>query len=545
MKKLTFMLFVLLGCTQSNITGPSIKIIPQPLKISEKEGKFILSSRTGIISTPQASEEADYLAVILENAFGKAPSIKSSGKKGIVLRLNPEIKNKTGEEGYVFTSTKKKIIIEAATTTGVFYGIQTLRQLLPPEFEHSPDKKKSFAINAVEIVDKPRFPWRAFMLDEARYFKGMEVVKTLLDQMALHKLNVFHWHLVDDQGWRIEIKKYPGLTEVGSKRKDSMIGGWGSKQFSGKPHEGFYSQEEIKEIVQYAAEKHITIVPEIEMPGHSASAIASYSWLGTIGREMEVPGIFGGKYDIYNVSDPKVEQFLKDVLIEVIDLFPSEVIHIGGDEVDFSKWKTSAGVQDYMKREGLNSPADLQISFTNKISAFIESHDRRMMGWNEILGGVSLHQYHDAEDMKTSQELAPNSVIHFWKGDLTLAEDAVKQGYDIVNSLHSMTYLDYDYETITLEKAYSFDPVPEGLDSTYHHKVLGLGCQMWGEWIPTVEQMEYMVFPRLSAYAEVGWTDKSVKDFEDFTRRLESLKKRWNILGIKYTDFQDLIGESE
>jgi len=542
MKKLIIILFVLLGCTQSNITGPLIKIIPQPLKISEKEGNFILSSRTGIISTYQTSEEADYLAVILENAFGKAPSIKSIGKKGIVLRLNPEIKDKTGKEGYVFTSTKKSIIIEAATTTGVFYGIQTLRQLLPPDFEYSPDEKKSVAINAVEIVDKPRFPWRAFMLDEARYFKGKKVVKTILDQMVLHKMNVFHWHLVDDQGWRIEIKKYPRLTEVGSKRKDSMIGGWGSNRFSGEPHEGFYTQEEIKEIIQYATKRHITIVPEIEMPGHSASAIASYSWLGTIGREMEVPGIFGGKYDIYNVTDPKVEQFLKDVLTEVMDLFPSEVIHIGGDEVDFNKWKKSERVLDYMKKEGLNSPADLQISFTNKISAFIESHDRRMMGWNEILAGVSLHQYHDAEDIKTSQELAPNSIVHFWKGDLTLAEDAVKLGYDIVNSLHSMTYLDYDYETITLEKAYSFDPVPEGLDSTYHHKILGLGCQMWGEWIPTVERMEYQVFPRMSAYAEVGWTDKSVKDLEDFTRRLESMKKRWDILGIEYADFYDLIG---
>ena len=539
MKKLTFMLFVLLGCTQSNITGPSIKIIPQPLKVSEKEGAFILSSRTSIISTSHTSEEADYLAEILKNAFVKAPSINSNGKKGIVLRLNPEIKDKTGEEGYVLTSTKKSITIEATTTTGVFYGIQTLRQLLPPDFEYAPDGKKSIAINAVEIFDMPRFPWRAFMLDEARYFKGGKVVKTLLDQMALHKMNVFHWHLVDDQGWRIEIKKYPGLTEVGSKRKDSMIGGWGSNRFSGKPHEGFYTQEEIEEIIQYATRRHITIVPEIEMPGHSASAIASYSWLGTIGKEMEVPVTFGGKYDIYNVTDPKIEQFLKDVLTEVMDLFPSEVIHIGGDEMDFNKWKTSTRVLDYMKKKGLNSPADLQISFTNKISAFIESHDRRMMGWNEILGGVSLHQYHDAEDMKTSQELAPNSVIHFWKGDITLAEDAVKRGYDIVNSLHSMTYLDYDYETITLEKAYSFDPVPEGLDSTYHHKVLGMGCQMWGEWIPTVERMEYMVFPRLSAYAEVGWTDKSVKDFEDFTRRLESMKKRWNILGIKYADFQD------
>jgi hexosaminidase len=356
--------------------------------------------------------------------------------------------------------------------------------------------------------------------------------------MALHKMNVFHWHLTDDQGWRIEIKKYPNLTEVGSKRADTQIGGWDSDQFSGQSHEGFYTQDQIREIVQYATERHIIIVPEIEMPGHASAAIASYPWLGASGKKIEVSVRFGKHYDIFNVADPQVEQFLTDILLEIMDLFPSKVIHIGGDEVKYNQWKESKQIQIYMKEEGLKTPADLQIHFTNKISNFIESQGRRMMGWNEILGGHVLHAYQSDEDTKVSEKLAQNAIIHFWKGDLQLAEEAVLSGYDIVNSYHKFTYLDYTYKDIPLQKAYNFDPIPEGLDSTLHIKVLGLGCQMWGEWIPTVERMEYQVYPRLSAYAEVGWTDKDMKDFDDFMFRLETMKNRWENLGIQFAKLE-------
>ncbi len=516
MKFIIFLLFFIWGCTQSHHSDRLINIIPQPIKITEKEGVFLLSSNTKIISASETSNEADYLSAILENSFGKSLIIETTGDSGIILKLNSKLKSKIGEEGYIFNSSPKNIIIESVTPHGIFNGIQTLRQLLPPEFEHKRDEKKSTQIKALKIYDKPRRPWRAFMLDEARYFKGINAVKLLLEQMALHKMNIFHWHLVDDQGWRIEIKKYPKLTKIGSKRKNSMLKGWDSHIYSGIPHEGFYTQEEIRDIVQYAAERHITIVPEIEMPGHSASAIVSYPWLGTSGMITEVPSRVGGDFDIYNVTDSRVEQFIKDILIEVMALFPTKIIHIGGDEVDFTIWKESESISEYMKKNGLKSPADLQINFTNKISKFIEFHGRRMMGWNDILGGASIHDYQSAEDVKTSQTLASNSIIHFWKGDLKLVNSAVKRGYDVVNSLHTETYLDYNYKSISLEKAYNYDPIPEGIDSKYHNRILGLGCQMWGEWIPTEERMEYQVFPRLSAYAEVGWSDKSSKNYNDF-----------------------------
>ena len=535
MKKIIlFLLLTILGCTQNQQNRVTINIIPQPLKIVEKEGSFLLNSDVKIISTSRTKNEAQYLSTILYNAFGKAPFIENNGDNGILLKIDETLKIKTGNEGYIFHSSPKSITIEAATPAGVFYGIQTLRQLLPPDFEYKRDGKKSAEIRSLEIIDKPRFPWRAFMLDEARYFKGVNSVKLLLEQMALNKMNNFHWHLVDDPGWRIEIKKYPELTKIGSKRKNSMLKHWDSNIYSNLPHEGFYTQEEIKDIIQYAADRHITVVPEIEMPGHSTAAIVSYPWLGTSGNLTEVPYLCGGDYDIYNVSDPKVVAFIKDVLAEVMNLFPSRVIHIGGDEIDFDIWKNSESVKAFMQKNNLKTPADLQISFTNGISQFIESHGRRMMGWNDILGGASIHDYQSAEDVETSQNLAPNTIVHFWKGNLKLIEKAVSNGYDIVNSYHKETYLDYSYKRISLKKAYNFDPIPAELDKKYHNKILGLGCQMWGEWIPTETRMEYQVFPRLNAYAEVGWTEKSLKNYDDFNQRLNSMKKRWQIIGINF-----------
>lgn len=373
------------------------------------------------------------------------------------------------------------------------------------------------------------------MLDEARYFKGKEQVKLLLNEMAYLKMNIFHWHLVDDQGWRIEIKKYPKLTEIGSKRKSTQIGPlqWESPIQSAESHEGFYTQDEIKEIVAYAKVRNITIVPEIEMPGHSTAAIASYSWLGTSKKEIEVPIKFGVGKDVYDVTNPRVTQFLRDVLDEVMELFPSKVIHIGGDEVKYNHWKNSSSVKQYMSKKNLKTPADLQVYFTNSISKYLQSKGRRMMGWNEIMGH-NLHEYQDKSDTKTSQKLAKESIVHFWKGDVELATTAAKNGYEIVNSLHSSTYLDYRYKNLPLSKSYAFNPIPKDLSNEYHDKVIGLGCQMWGEWIPTDGEMHYKVFPRIAAYAEVGWTNLEKKDFSDFKINLKNLQKRWSAKDIYF-----------
>lgn len=368
------------------------------------------------------------------------------------------------------------------------------------------------------------------MLDEARYFKGKTVVKSILNELARLKFNTFHWHLTDDQGWRIEIKKYPLLTVIGSKRADTQIGGWDSKKTDNTPHAGFYTQEEIKEIVAYAEKLHINIIPEIEMPGHSSAAVASYSWLGVTKQPIIVPGMFGVHYNIFDVTDPKVIGFLEDVLTEVMGLFPSKIIHIGGDEVKYNQWSESPKVQEYMKAHNLSSPSDLQVAFTNQMSAFVTSKGRRMMGWNDIMG-INLHEYNTNVPTATGK-LSPQTIVQFWKGDEKLINQALEKGYDIVNSYHVFTYVDYGYKGIPMKKAYDFDPVPANIDPKYHKQILGLGAQMWSEWIPTVEDMQRQTFPKIAAYAEVGWTNKDKKNFDSFSERLNPLKDRWKQMGI-------------
>lgn len=516
-----------------SLADAQVNIIPRPMDVEMGEGYYELNSKTAIVSDVIAENQTNYLASILEKAFNKKPSIKTKGA-GIILKIDPNMEASLGKEGYHLKSSKKHILIEAASNTGLFYGIQSLRQLLPNDFEFKEQANKTVLIPQVDITDKPRFGWRSFMLDESRHFKGTEVVKNLLDQMAILKMNVFHWHLTDDQGWRIEIKKYPNLTKIGSYREDTQSSRNSDDRY-GYPHEGFYTQEEIKDIIAYAEERQILIVPEIEMPGHAMAAIAAYPWLGILGASNKVPEYFGKLDDSFNIADPKVYQFLTDVLEEVFELFPGNVVHIGGDEVMFDVWKNSEIIQNKIKKEGLKSPADLQIFFTNQMSTFMESKQHRMMGWNEILG-ANVHEWQDDSVVKVEQKLAKSAIVHFWKGNVELINEAVTNGYDIVNSLHSMTYLDYNYDNLPLSKAYSFDPIPEGVDEKYHDKILGTGCQMWSEWIPSVQQMNNQIFPRIAAYAEVGWTSKPNKDYELFIESLNKFKLRWESLGIEYFD---------
>lgn len=519
--------------SSQNIKAQDLHITPQPQKVIFEQGDFKINSETQIVFDDKSKTVAKNLQQYFNDNYGlsiKLTEYQSLKKNFITFQVDKNLSN----EAYELTVSEDKIIICAKSETGWFYAIQSLKQLCSYNSYFS-KYEKYIKVKSVKIEDAPRFKWRSFMLDEARYFKGMQQVKMLLDEMAFLKMNVFHWHLVDDQGWRIEIKKYPKLTEIGSKRKSTQIGPlqWESPIQSAEPHEGFYTQNQIKEIITYAKERHITVVPEIEMPGHSTAAIASYPWLGTSGKEIEVPIKFGVGKDVYNVTNQRVIQFLTDVLDEVMALFPSEVIHIGGDEVKYNHWKASNAVQKYMKAKKLETPADLQVYFTNNISKYLQNKGRRMMGWNEIMGH-NLHHYQDKKDTKTTQKLAKESIIHFWKGDVELATTAASNGYEIVNSLHNFTYLDYSYKNLPLSKAYSFDPVPEKLDKKYHHKVIGLGCQMWGEWIPTDGEMHYNVFPRIAAYAEVGWTSKTNKNFKNFKKSLKYLQKRWTAKEIYF-----------
>jgi hexosaminidase len=515
-----FLSFIVIGHAQE------MRIIPQPQEIQFKSGTFLLSQETILNPAATGSENtAAFLQEAILEHFDLNLPIESTPNKVIKQGINLLQKSGIPEAGYELHISNAQVSLWASSPAGWFYGVQSLMQLWPDSLAHG---SLEITLPAVDIKDAPRFSWRAFMLDEGRYFKGKEQVKMLLDEIAYLKMNTFHWHLTDDQGWRIEIKKYPKLTEIGSKRKSTQIGPlkWQSPVQSAEPHEGYYTQEDIKEIVKYAQDRHIQIVPEIEMPGHSSAAIAAYPWLGTRKEANEVPIKFGVGTDVYDVSDPQVLSFLNDVLDEVMQLFPGNVIHIGGDEVKYDHWKSSQQVQAYMTENNLSSPADLQIFFTNGISEYIASKGKRMMGWNEIMGH-NLHDYQEESDTEANQKLAQSSIVHFWKGDLELATLAAQNGYEIVNSLHSSTYLDYDYKSIPLAAAYAFDPIPEDLDPEYHSKILGSGCQMWGEWIPTDGEMHFMVFPRIAAYAEVGWTQKEDKNFESFKQGLKSLEQRW------------------
>ncbi|QNE42043.1 beta-N-acetylhexosaminidase (plasmid) [Hymenobacter sp. NBH84] len=514
-----------------------INIIPRPNRLVAGKGQFDLGSAPAIYYAAAAEREAGFLQRALQERYTLRPTTTAGkARKGsISLEVSPKQAGALGSEGYRLSVTPQQVTVQAATAAGVHYGVQSLLQAVD-------SSGKSPFVPAVAIEDQPRFAWRAFMLDEARHFKGKQEVKRMLDEMARLKMNTFHWHLVDDQGWRIEIKKYPKLTEVGATRRSTQVGPakWKSTKQSGEPHGGFYTQQDVRELVAYAAERHITIVPEIEMPGHASAAFAAYPWLGTRNEQVEVPVLFGRSFDVYNVVSPKVQEFLRDVLLEVFALFPSKVIHIGGDEVDYGPWEKSPQVNAYMKEHGIKTYADLQVQFTNGISQFIEQHGRRMMGWNEIMG-INIHPDFEEKkaDANAETELAKNVVVHFWKGDVKLITQAASKGYQVVNSINGMTYLDYDYSSIPLQKAYGFDPVPQGLAKEYHANIIGTGCQMWSEWVPTRGEMHYQVFPRIAAYAEVSWTNPARKDYDQFRKALLPLLKVWESKGIYFAPLAD------
>lgn len=534
--KLLSILILILGF--SEIRSQSINIIPFPKEVKQGHGNFTIDKNTKIISSEESIKTALILQNHLKEIMGVEIKLIKPGFSGGGISFVPD--NSYAKEQYTLNVSNKGIQITASNNTGWFYGVQSLLQLFP-SLPGKQDSLPSIIIPQLVINDAPRFSWREYMLDEARYFMGKEQVKMLLDEMALLKMNVFHWHLVEDQGWRIEIKKYPLLTEIGSKRTSSVVDcarcGQTGEPHGGVqsmvPHEGFYTQEEIKEIVKYAEDRHITIVPEIEMPGHSSAAIASYPWLGTTGEKIEVPVKFGVLENVYDLSNPEVYKFLTDVLDEVMELFPSEVIHIGGDEVEYVQWKESESINSYMKEKNLSSYNELQLFFTNNISQYLQKKGRRMMGWNEILG-QNIHKYQSEQKVGSGRELAKEAIIHYWVGSPDLAIEAAVKGYEIVNSFWEETYVSLDFKKLPLSKAYAFEPVPEGLDPALHNKIIGMGPQMWGEHTSTPGHMHYMTFPRIAAYAEVGWTEKENKNYKRFLEALKNFGEHWEHRNIYY-----------
>jgi len=520
----------------ADTNGPSI--IPLPQKMELREGAFNLTDRTTIYVDSKSRETAPFLAERLRLSSGYPLKVKSTPHSdaaiaGGILLTTRNANTNLGPEGYELTVAPDSVVIRAPAQAGLFYGVQTLFQLLPPEiFSSNRVQNVAWQIPCVRIEDWPRFKWRGILFDVSRHFFSKSEVETLLDAMALHKLNTFHWHLTDDHGWRIEIKKYPKLTRIGAWRPSAGFGfdpKASDKYGPDGRYGGFYTQDDIRDVVKYAAARHITIVPEIEMPGHSTAALAAYPQYSCTGGPFEplmTAGIFNG---IYDPSKEETFQFLGDVLKEVGQLFPGKYIHVGGDEVPKDTWKTNAACQALMKREGLKNEDELQSWFMRRIEKIVNSTGHSMIGWSEILQGG----------------LATNAAVMDWIGG---AREAAEAGHYVVMTPTAYCYFDFYQSTnkaaepiaaswggpLPLDKVYAFNPMPINLPPRLQSYILGTQGNLWTERIPNFRHAEYMLFPRTCALADVTWSAQNERDWDDFMRRLQVHVQRLDELNINY-----------
>lgn len=546
MKKKWFLSIALIVVSFGYLSA-QLNIIPLPneiKKIATTQPFFVVDEYTTIYTVEDADKQFVERTEQLRSFLNKGSLFSFSNfkrEKNVIVVKRDTSLAKFGKEAYSLKITDSRIEIGVNDASAVFYAAQSLAQLLPPAF-FSADRylkqRTEWKIEAGwQIVDYPHFGWRAFMLDESRHFFGENTVKQMIDLMGMFKMNVFHWHLTDDIGWRIEIKKYPRLTEIGGWRRDTQAYISIKDTMENKAHQGFYTQDQIKSIVKYAQERNITIIPEIEMPGHASAAALAYPYLATDSTLLPKGGV-NPKFVMDAIYDPSKEstfQFLSDVIDEVLTLFPSRIIHIGGDEVKFDQWRNSESVTRLMKRENLKTYSDVQMYFTSKIANIIEAKGAKLIGWNEILG-FDLHGYDNLKDETSGAVKIPKSaIVQFWKGDLVLAEQAVESDYHVINSTHWLTYLDYDFQSIPMRKAYQFNPVFNGLSPEKQNLVLGFGTQMWTERVPTITKLHQQVFPRLIAYSEVGWTQLKNKDYESFLQRLTPVLEKLDALQVDYT----------
>ena len=510
------------------------QVIPLPQEVSLTQGNPFKLNGNVLIAYPENNallqRNAEFLSEYIRQSTGYAPKTKAIAageqvKNAITLGLDPDIANK---EGYVLTTTPEGISINGQTENGVFYGIQTLRKSIPAEA-----KGATILIPAGEIKDEPRFSYRGMHLDVGRHFFPIEFIKKYIDLLALHNMNTFHWHLTEDQGWRIEIKKYPKLTEIGSQRSRTVIGR-NTQEYDNTPYGGFYTQEEAKEIVKYAQERYITVIPEVDLPGHMLAALAAYPEMGCTGGPYEVCPRWGVFEDVLCIGNDKTMQFLEDVMSEIIEIFPSEYVHIGGDEAPRDRWKECPKCQARIKAEGLKADKNhtaedrLQSYCMTRIEKFLNSKGRRIIGWDEILEG----------------DVAPNATVMSWRG-ASGGIKAAQMGHDVIMTPNTYCYFDY-YQTadtkdeplgiggyVPIEKVYSLDPTFD-LNEEQKKHIIGAQANLWTEYIATTEHVEYMVLPRMAALAEVQWTQPEKKDFKDFTTRLASLMKFYQRDGFNY-----------
>jgi hexosaminidase len=508
-------------------------LIPAPAYLRPGSGAFVITPSTTIaVSDPDDAELralATFAVELLQESIGVELQVASqtagSGAEGaIALTLSPEVE---AEEGYRLQATARSVEITASTHAGLFYGLQTLAQL-PRRQGGGSSTASVWEVPAVTIEDEPRFSYRGMHLDVGRHFFPVSFIKRYIDLLAMYKMNTFHWHLTEDQGWRIEIEKYPRLAEIGSRRAETML----EKNFDpyigdGIPYGGYYTQDEIREVVAYARSRYVNVIPEIELPGHSTAALAAYPELACTDGPFEVSTRWGVHEDIYCPTE-QTFAFLEDVLTEVMELFPGRYIHIGGDEAPKRRWEESEVAQAVMRREGLADEGELQSYFIRRIESFLLAHGRRLIGWDEILEGG----------------LAPQATVMSWRG-MAGGIEAAKQGHDVVMTPTSHVYFDYyqgdrAYEPLAiggftpLEKVYEFEPVPDELTDREAEHVLGAQGNVWTEYIKTTDQVEYMALPRMLALAEVVWSPEEIRDWDRFAAALPAQLERLDAMGVNY-----------
>lgn len=514
------------ACSEKRTLNSDYEIIPKPLDVNCKgDASFLLKDGVAVIypeNNRKMQDNAEFLVDYVERQTGvKLTSHAGMPVDGaICLTLDLSDDN---AEAYKLIVNDKRVCISGASEAGVFYGIQTLRKSLPVAQDINVN------LSAVEIYDKPRFAYRGAMLDVARHFYTVDEVKTFIDMLALHNINRFHWHLTDDQGWRIEIKKYPKLMSVASERKETVVGRWYSGIYDGKPYGGYYTQDELRDVIDYAAKRHITIIPEVDLPGHMQAALTAYPELGCTGGPYEVRTIWGVSQDVLCVGNDFTLQFVKDVLSEVADIFPSEYIHIGGDECPKVRWEKCP---KRIKSLGLKSDAKhtkeqrLQSYMIQEAAKYLKEKGKRIIGWTEILEGG----------------LVPDATLMSWIGESGGIE-AAHQHHDVIMTPNTYLYFDY-YQSkkvedeplaiggyLPIEKTYNYEPMPKELTKEEQQYIKGVQANLWTEYIPVFSQVQYMVLPRLGAAAEVQWTDPSKKDYKDFLRRVPHLVAVYDCYG--------------
>ncbi|MFT3901766.1 MAG: beta-N-acetylhexosaminidase [Niabella sp.] len=545
-----FLLLSLFCLSISLSHSQSVQIIPKPTSLSVHDGHFVIDSKTKIIaSTEKEKLSAAFLNDYLQSYYGFKLSIRQKGKKGIVIKT---VSGKGNEESYTLESGKKAVVIKGHSDAGTFYGVQTLIQLLPVT------KSQSLSIASVSVTDQPDMKYRGLHLDVSRHFFPVSFIKKYIDYIALHKMNTFHFHLTDDQGWRIEIKKYPELTSVGGWRNGTIIGNFPGSGNDKLRYGGFYTQEDIKDIVKYASDRFVTVIPEIEMPGHASAAIAAYpflscfpekssfqffmgernkaaNWAGdTTGKStMQSFGVYS---DIFCAGKESTFEFLQNVLDEVLPLFPSKYVHIGGDEAPKSNWEKCPNCQKRIRDLNVKTDAHhkaehyLQSYFIQRIEKYLNAKGKTIIGWDEILEGG----------------LAPNAIVMSWRGEDGGIE-AAKLNHEVIMTPNSYMYFDHqqtpkdDSVTISnnngylpIEKVYGWSIVPEKLPAAQRKYVLGGQANLWTEYIKNPQKVEYMLFPRIAALSEALWTPRSSRNLEDFKTRLDTQKKRYDLWGVNY-----------